>query len=94
MANTQYFSGNFEICGQYAIRGVQLWRSGVVKPSVEEDDVPEAGCLWCEALFKWHIGEVAASQETIEEAISLAKEINDMHGLAVALHFAAMLAYL
>jgi serine/threonine protein kinase len=94
MANTYYFLGNFEISGQYAIRGVQLWRSGVRKPSVEEDDVPEAGCLWCEALFKWHIGEVAASKKSIEEAISFAKEINDMHGLAVALHFAATLACL
>ena len=27
------------------------------------------------------------------EAIALAKELNDMHGLAVALHLAAFLAY-
>jgi predicted ATPase len=44
-------------------------------------------------LFKWHIGEIACSQVTIEEALSLAKGLNDMHGLAVAIHYAVILAY-
>ena len=73
LAVTHYFSGNFETCGQYAIRGVQIWRSVGVQSSVEEVDVPEVGCLIFEALFKWHIGEIAPSQVTIEEALSLAK---------------------
>jgi len=30
------------------------------------------------------MGEIACSQVTIEEALSLAKGLNDMHGLAVA----------
>jgi hypothetical protein len=93
LAATHYFLGNFETCGQYAIRGVQIWRSVGVQSSVEEVDVPEVGCLIFEALFKWHIGEIAASQVTIEEALSLAKGLNDMHGLAVAVHYAVILAY-
>ena len=32
-------------------------------------------------------------QRTMAEAISLAKELNDMHGLAVALSFAAVLGH-
>jgi tetratricopeptide (TPR) repeat protein len=37
-------------------------------------------------------GEIASSQATIAEAISLAKELNDMHALAQALGWAAGLA--
>jgi hypothetical protein len=59
---THYFLGNFEICGQYAIHGVQIWRSVGVQSSVEEVDVPEVGCLIFEALFRWHIGEITCSQ--------------------------------
>jgi predicted ATPase len=51
-------------------------------------------CLCFEALSKWHFGEIASCQPTIAEAISLAKELNDMYGLAVALIYAAILAYL
>ena len=57
-------------------------------------DVPAGACLWYDALLKWHRGEAASAQATIEEAISLAKELNDMHGLASALLFAAVLAQL
>jgi hypothetical protein len=67
LAATHYFLGNFETCGQYAIRGVQIWRSGGVQSSVEEVDVPEVACLIFEALFKWHIGEIACSQVTIDD---------------------------
>ena len=35
---------------------------------------------------EWHFGEIVASQANMAEAISLAKELNDMHGLAVALY--------
>ena len=93
LAITHYFSGNFEASGQCAIRGVQIWRSGGVQSSVEEVDVPGVACLCYEALFKWHIGEIASSKVTIEETISVERELNDMHGLAVALHFASILAY-
>ena len=93
LAATHYFLGNFEICGQYAIHGVQIWRSVGVQSSVEEVDVPEVGCLIFEALFRWHIGEITCSQVALEEALSLAKGLNDMHGLAVAVHYAVILAY-
>jgi hypothetical protein len=64
-----------------------------VQSPVEDVGGPEVSCLCHEALFKWHIGEIASYQATIEEAISFVKEINDMHGLAIALHFAAIIAY-
>jgi hypothetical protein len=73
LAATHYFLGNFETSGQYAIRGVQIWRSGDAQSSVEEVDKPEIACLIFEALFKWHSGEIACSQETIKEAISLSE---------------------
>ena len=44
-----------------------------------------------EALSQWHLGELTSCQATIAEAISLAKELNDTHGLAVALFWAARL---
>ena len=47
-----------------------------------------------DALLKWNSGETASAQAAIEEAISQAKELNDMHGLAVALLIAAVLAQL
>ena len=93
LAVTHYFSGNFETCGQYAIRGVEIWRSRGVQFPVEEVDEPGLTCLCFEALFKWHIGEIVSSQVTIEEAISLEKELNDLHGLASALNYATVLAY-
>ena len=51
------------------------------------------GCLSNEALLAWHFEEIASSNATMAEAIALAKELNDMHGLAVALGYAAQLAY-
>ena len=53
---------------------------------------PSVVCLW--ALSEWHFGEIASCQATMAEAISLAKELNDMHALAVALYFAAFLGSL
>src|SRR5271166_1944418 len=92
-ALAHYFSGKFEISGQYAIRGVQIWRSRGVQSPVEEVDVPGLTCLCFEALLKWHIGEMAASKATIEEAISLEKELNDIHGLTSTLYYAAIFCY-
>ena len=45
------------------------------------------------SLSEWHLGEIASCQANMDEAISLAKELKDMHALAVALHFAAYLAH-
>ena len=71
----------------------KVWRSGGVRSSFEEVDSQAVSCLSHEALIEWHFGEIASSRVTIAEAISLAKELNDMHGLAVALFYAAVLGY-
>jgi len=61
-----------------------------VRSPAEEVDVPGVACLCFDALVKWHSGETAPAQATIDEAISLEKELNDMHGLAIAIQFAAV----
>jgi predicted ATPase len=74
------------------MRGVQIWRSGGVQSPVEEITAPAVSCLIFEALSEWHFGEAASCHATMAEAISLAKELNDMHALAVALWNAGTLA--
>ena len=94
LAGTLYFLGDFEAARQYAMRGVQIWRSGSVQsPSPKRLTRLPSVCLCYEALCEWHLGEIASSQATMAEAISLAKELNDMHGLAVALWHAVIFAY-
>ena len=93
LAVTLYYLGDFESARQYAMRGVQIWRSGGVRSLVEEVTAPAVSCLICEALFEWHFGEIASCHPTMAEAISLAKELNDMHALAVALWNAAVLGH-
>ena len=56
--------------------------------------MPQIGCLCHKALIEWLYGEIAFCQATIEEAIALAKALNDVHGLAVALNYATVLGYL
>ena len=70
-------------------------RSGTerIESPVEEVDVPVVSILSFEALFEWHAGETIRCQVTMAEAISLAKELNDLHGLAVTLWHAGWLAY-
>ena len=60
--------------------------------NAEDLDAPAVVCLCYEALCQWHMGEITSCHPTMEEAISLAKELNEMNSLAVALHFAAFLA--
>jgi len=88
------FLGEFEMARQYAMRGVKIWRSGVVESPIEEINAPALSCLVFEAFCGWHLGEIDSCHATIAEAISIARELNDMHGLAVALLFAAILAQL
>jgi predicted ATPase len=83
--------GDFESARRYSMRGVQIWRSGGVE-SYTEEPVPSAiVCLCFEAILEWHFGETGSCQATATEAISLAKELNDKQGLAVALEFATIL---
>src|SRR5271157_1358938 len=94
LVSTLSFLGDFEVARQYAIRGVELWRSGTVRSPIEQVDPPALVCLGHNALIQWHFGEIAFCQATMAEAISLAKELNDMHGLAEALAFAGILGCL
>jgi serine/threonine protein kinase/tetratricopeptide (TPR) repeat protein len=89
---THFQLGDLETSGQYAKHGLDIWRSGGAQSAPEEVDVPAGACLCYDALLKWHSGETASADAAIEEAISQAKELNDMHGLAVALLTAAVLA--
>ena len=82
LACTLYFFGDFEAARQNATRGLQIWRSAGVKSHVEEVDPPAVACLCYEAMSEWHLGEIATSEKSIAEAIAVAKELNDMHGLA------------
>jgi serine/threonine protein kinase len=92
LVSTLYYLGEFETARQYAMRGVQIWRSGGVQYNAEDLDAPAVVCLCYEALCQWHLGEIASCHPTMEQAISLAKELNETNSLAVALHFAAFLA--
>jgi serine/threonine protein kinase/tetratricopeptide (TPR) repeat protein len=92
LVSTLYCLGEFEPARQYAMRGVQIWRSGGVQYNAEDLDAPAVVCLCYEALCRWHLGEVALCHQITEEAMSLAKELNETNSLAVALHFAAFLA--
>jgi hypothetical protein len=71
-----------------------MWRSGGVQYSFEEVDAPAIGSLCTKALIKWFFSEIPFCQTTMVETIELAKELNDTHGLAVALNFASVLGYL
>ena len=87
-----YFLGDFEAARQYARRGVQIWRAGGVQSQVDEVTGQAVGCLFFEALLEWHFGEIASCQPTMAEAISTAKELNNMQALAHALWHAGWLA--
>jgi predicted ATPase len=91
LVSTLYYLGELETARQYAVRGVQIWRSGGVQYNAEDLDAPAVVCLCYDALCQWHMGEIASCQRTMEAAISLAKELNEANSLAVALHFADFL---
>jgi tetratricopeptide (TPR) repeat protein len=90
---THHYLGHFEAARPYARQGVQIWRSerALLSP-VEEPIAPAVACIYYEAQIEWHFGEIDSCQATMVEAISLAKELNDMHALANALWHAAALA--
>jgi tetratricopeptide (TPR) repeat protein len=93
LACTLCFLGDFDSARKYAMRGVQVWRSGGVQSPVEEIASPAVLLLCYGALSEWHLGEIASCRATIAEAISLAKELNDMAALAIALAFGAVLGH-
>ena len=93
LAATLYFLGDFETARRHATRGIEIWRSGTAQSQVEEAYAPAVTCLIYLALTGWQFGETAPCQETMEEAIALAKELNDMYALVHALYWAVHLAY-
>ena len=93
LAVTLYYQGDCESARQYAMRGIKIWRSGGVQSPVEEVTAPAVSCLCHESLCEWRFGEIVSCDATMTEAISLAKKLNDMHALTVALWSAAILAH-
>ena len=93
LGGMHYYSGNFEAARQYTTQALQIWRSGGVRSPFQEVDAQSVASLSREALLQWHFGEVPSCHATMAEAIALAKELNDMHGLALALSCAAQLAH-
>jgi predicted ATPase len=93
LAVTLYFLGHFESARAYAMRGVQTWRSWGAQSSVEEVTASAIPCLGYQALSAWQLGEIASCHAAVEEAISLARQLHNIHGLAVALTWAAILGY-
>ena len=89
LAVTLYHYGEFETAHQYAMRAVQIWRSGNTQSHTEGPHTPVIVCLCYGAGAKWHLGEIASCRATIAEAISLAKKQNDMNAFAMALAWAA-----
>ncbi len=85
LAANLFFLGDFESARQYAMRGVQIWRSGGVPTYPEDVDTPIVGCLCHGALSDWHLGEITSCKANVDEAVSLARELNDMNALALAL---------
>jgi serine/threonine protein kinase len=94
LAVTLYYLGDFEHAHLNAVHGMQIWRSGDVQFPVEQVSAPAVVCPCIEALSAWHLGGITSCQPAMAEAISLAKELNDMFGLVVALNYAAILGYL
>jgi predicted ATPase len=50
-------------------------------------------CIGLAAICEWHFENAASSKELINEAITLAKELNDISSLALAIQWATNLAY-
>jgi predicted ATPase len=92
LGGTAYFLGDFELAREYLTRGLQIWRSGDVQCQVEEVTAHPVAYLYYSALVEWNFGAFASCQAAIAEAIALAKDLNDIHGLAVSLYFAGVLA--
>jgi hypothetical protein len=93
LAVTHHYLGDFEASRRYAMRGAQIWHSErAVLSGVEDPIAPAVACIYYEAVIEWHFGEIDSCQAIVAQAISLAKELNDMHGLANTLWHAAALS--
>jgi hypothetical protein len=91
LAGTLFFSGDFQSSREYAMHAVQIWRSGSAQPYKEDYYSPIVASLAYMAMSEWHLGEIASCKANLDEAISLAKELNDANALAMMLFYAACL---
>jgi tRNA A-37 threonylcarbamoyl transferase component Bud32/tetratricopeptide (TPR) repeat protein len=92
LAGTLFFLGDFEPARRYATEGVRVWRSASVQSAAEEYYPPIVSCLGYKGLSEWQLGEIASCRANMDEAISIAKALNDKNALAAALSGAASLA--
>jgi predicted ATPase len=60
---------------------------------MEDFETAVVCCLCYDGVLDWYFGEMDSCQARMAEAIALAKEVNDMHGLAFVLHLAALVGY-
>ena len=88
-----YYSGDFETSQRYAMRGLRIWRSSSVESPVQELIAPAVECQAYAALCEWHLGKIASCKTNMEEALILARELNDMAALGLALYWAGLLAH-
>ena len=65
LAATLYFLGDFRSARQYAMRGIQVWRSGNVQSHAENYYTPAVGCLCYGAISQWHLAEIASCHAMI-----------------------------
>jgi tetratricopeptide (TPR) repeat protein len=95
LAGTLYYLGDMGTAHQYVMRGVQIWRSGGVQSNACAGELESGAvvCLGLGAICEWHLGKIASCKALVAEAISLAKELNDMSALALVLQWATNLAY-
>jgi predicted ATPase len=93
LAITLFFLGDFETARQHTTRAIDIWRSGNVRPHSEDFDTPVVSCLCYEALSEWHLGEFDSCHVVMEEAISVARKLNDANSLALGLTCGAIVAY-
>jgi tetratricopeptide (TPR) repeat protein len=89
---TLWCLGDFESGQQYAMRAVEIWRSGGVQTYAEEHYFSIVNCMMYAAFCAWHLGGITSSHAMINEAISLAKQLNDKNSLALALQLTATIA--
>jgi tRNA A-37 threonylcarbamoyl transferase component Bud32/predicted ATPase len=94
LAVTHQYLGHFEAVRRYAMRAVQIWRSGNLQSHMEDPNPPIVVCLCYLAESEWYLGEIDSYKSTIAEAISIAKELKDRNALAQALNFATLFAQL
>jgi len=96
LACTYTYLGDFETACKTAIRGLHIWRSWRRKVSCARSRPARrrvVACLCDKAQSEWHFGEIASCQATMAEAIAVAKKLNDIPGIAVALYLAACLSH-